>query len=146
MQPGRYTELFFLDEATALAAGHRPCGMCRNSSYLAFKKHWLSANEKSPDMPVADMDKLLHAERNQRQADGEWFRQLADLPSGVMVHWKQEVHIWDGTSLRRWAPTGYDAPECIAEPSSEVVLVTPPSVVRAIAAGYAVQTHESSRT
>lgn len=143
MQPGRYTELFFLDEATALAAGHRPCGMCRNPSYSAFKRHWLSANECAHDMPIGEMDKLLHAERINRRTDGEWLRRLADLPPAVMVRWNQEVHIWDGTSLRRWEPTGYSAPVTVDKHVSEVVVITPPSVGRAIAAGYIVQMHES---
>ena len=145
MQPGRYTELFFLDEATALAAGHRPCGMCRKPSYSAFKSIWTQANGMPPDMPIGEMDKLLHAERTNRLADGAWVRRLADLPPGVMVHWNNDIHLWSGSSLRFWAPEGYGAEQRVDEfESSEVRLATPPSIVETIAAGYPAQLHKSA--
>jgi hypothetical protein len=91
-----------------------------------------------PDMPIREMDKLLHAERTNRLADGAWVRRLGDLPAGVMVHWNNDIHLWSDSSLRFWAPEGYGAEQRVDEFESEVRLVTPPSVVKAIAAGYLV--------
>lgn len=146
MRSGQYTELFFLDEATALAAGHRPCGMCRKPRYTSFKTHWLRANSMRPDMSIDEMDKLLHAERLNPQTDGDWLNSFSMLPPGVMVYWEQAAHLWDGTSVRRWTPTGYGHPIAPHDLASKVRLVTPPSVVRAVADGYAVQVHASAQS
>ena len=105
---------------------------------------WTQANGIPPDIPIGEMDKLLHAERTNRLADGTWVRRLAELPTGVMVHWNNDIHLWSGSSLRLWAPEGYGAEQRVDEFESEVRLVTPPSVVKAIAAGYPVQLHKSA--
>ncbi len=144
MQPGRYTELFFLDEATALSAGHRPCGQCRKPAYTLFKSHWLQSNSRPSDTTIADVDKALHAERTNRSDDGDWLRPLDSLPSGVLVHWNTSVHLWNGAELRQWPPTGYGAATDVAKPSMLVLLRTPPSVVNAIAAGYTIQMHPTA--
>ncbi|HET9257471.1 MAG TPA: hypothetical protein VFO16_20030, partial [Pseudonocardiaceae bacterium] len=83
--PGKLTELFFLDEATALAAGHRPCGECRNRDYRAFKKAWANAH---PDdgTSAATIDNRLHADRLCDPGIRRTYpAQLADLPDGAMV-------------------------------------------------------------
>src|SRR5262245_55986026 len=89
MTPGRYTELFFLDEATALAAGHRPCGECRRSDYRRFRTAWLAGNPGrgiAPGAPIAALDRELH--RDRLAADGRqrtFPAPLATLPDGVIV-------------------------------------------------------------
>ena len=89
MAPNRYTELFFLDEATALAAGHRPCATCRRDDYNAFKTLWLSANAdvaSNTNGTIEEIDRRLHAERV--DASGRkctWSARLDELPDGSMV-------------------------------------------------------------
>ncbi|MBB5428325.1 hypothetical protein HDG40_006512 [Paraburkholderia sp. JPY158] len=144
MQPGKYTELFFLDEATALSAGHRPCAMCRRADYLSFKAHWLSANRFTSDMTAQQMDAKLHIERFNRGTTSEWRQSLQALPAGVFVIWDGVPHLWNGTRLFRWTDTGYvDSlhPEIF---TVTVELLTPPSVSKAIRHGYAVQLHPTT--
>ena len=66
MSPGRYTELFFLDEASAFAAGHRPCGECRRADFAAFKAAWFAGNATTDlgwNPPITQVDAILHRER-----------------------------------------------------------------------------------
>jgi hypothetical protein len=145
MKPGRYTELFFLDEATALGAGHRPCAMCRRQDYLAFKSLWLAANGFEPGMNVAELDGRLHIERAHRGTGNEWRRPLAALPAGVLVIWRAAPCLWDGAALRPWSSTGYGHALTPDSPSTTTVeLLTPPSIVNTIRQGYAVQIHDGA--
>lgn len=144
MQPGRYTELFFLDEATALSAGHRPCGMCRNAEYASFKTHWLDANGFAAGTSVGELDKVLHSERMSRSEGDAWRESLASLPGGVLVVSDDTPCLWDGESLFPWSPTGYGRELIPRSLPSIVLLLTPPSVVNAIRDGYRVQVHQSA--
>jgi hypothetical protein len=148
MAPGRYTELFFLDEATALAAGHRPCAECQRSRYLEFRRYWTAANASATagGPPSADsMDDALHAERvdaerRQRTYIERWSR----LPSGVMVADDDDraclVH---AGRLVSWTPAGYGA--ALPRSATEAMRVlTPRSVVGAIGRGYPVRVHVSA--
>src|SRR5438128_10993579 len=89
MTPGRYTELFFLDEAVALAAGHRPCAECRRERLNAFRKAWRSAHPGTSDSPLpsaGEIDRRLHAERTRPDRSKRVFEaSLGELPSGVFV-------------------------------------------------------------
>ncbi len=89
MAPSSYTELFFLDEATAFAAGHRPCGECRHSDAKRFKNLWLEANGallQGKSGTMANMDAILHSERIGRDdAQRRWEARLSELPDGAMV-------------------------------------------------------------
>lgn len=145
MQPGRYTELFFLDEATALAAGHRPCGECRRDDYNHFKRAWLLGNYRSNDTTIADIDAAMHAERISNVNDVARVRELGTLPPGVLVDWGGNPHLWNGDSLLKWAPQGYVAVDSCWLKTSNVRLITPPLVERALAAGYVARLHESAR-
>jgi hypothetical protein len=135
LQPGRFTELFFLDEATAFAAGHRPCALCRRADYDRFRTLW---SERHPGESGADaIDGRLHAERladggrAQRHHDAP----LDDLPDGAFVLRDGEPWLVRRDSLRRWSPGGYG--ERIARPAGErAVLITPPSVVAVLRAGF----------
>ncbi len=150
MTAGRYTELFFLDEATALAAGHRPCGECRRTDYRRFKAAWLAAN---PDrglgggVPIGAIDRELHRDRLIPGGLQRTFAaDVAALADGVSVTRGSHgapLLIWDG-ALWPWSPEGYGAPE--PKPEAEVVTVlTPASTVMTIAAGYTPGVHESVR-
>ena len=160
MAPRRWTELFFLDEATAFAAGHRPCGECRRQDYLAFKAAWGRAHGLSGDsteVSIAAIDRRMHTERVARmntervaRMDGKAeFREPVDgLPAGVFVTLPDSEGAWvvSGSRLLRWSPDGYDAARPLPLGKSAVLgqtvaLLTPPSVALAFAAGYAPVLH-----
>ena len=146
MVPGRYTELFFLDEATALAAGHRPCVECQRSRYLLFREHWLAANP-APGLrgapSVDDVDSVLHAERlDGKRGKQTYVERLSRLPSGVMVADGDDVYLVHAGALRLWTPAGYGAAQ--RSTSDRARVLTPRSIVRAIAGGYPVALHPSA--
>ena len=140
MKPGRYTELFFLDEATALSAGHRPCAMCRRQDYLTFKSLWLATKGFEPGMNAAELDGRLHVERTHRGTGNDWRQPLTALPAGVLVMWHAAPCLWDGAVLRPWSSMGYGHALAPRDPST-ADLLTPPSIVNTIRQGYAVQIH-----
>ena len=149
MTPGRYTELFFLDEATALAAGHRPCGECRRPDYLRFKEAWVAAN--SPGMSaskvaVAEMDRVLHADRvSERRGQRRFMAPFGELPDGTMVTVDGSEDAWllAGGAAWRWKWDGYCDPQRFDE-RREVTVLTPRSIVGALAAGYCPVLHPSA--
>nr|MBA3348865.1 hypothetical protein [Actinomycetota bacterium] len=104
LRPGRFTELFFLDEATAFAAGHRPCALCRRGDYVRFGELW---REFHPGDTGADaIDLRLHDERGataQRQHEAP----VAELPDGAFVLHRREPWLVLGAELLRWSPAGY---------------------------------------
>jgi hypothetical protein len=152
MTPGSYTELFFLDEATALAAGHRPCAECRHARFLDFCTAWRSAHpgDGGPRRrPGADeIDSRLHAERVTSDRSKRTFTAALDeLPDGVFVtpdaSGGQAYLVWGG-GLLPWSPGGYGRPRSRPQGVSAVVL-TPPSTVAAIRAGYVPEVHASAQ-
>jgi hypothetical protein len=140
MTPSRYTELFFLDEATALAAGHRPCAECRRERFNAFRAAWQTALGLS-SLPTADeIDRRLHTERvGLHRVKQTFVAGLKDLPNGVFIEHdggegKEAYLAWDDCLLP-WSPGGYT--ERLARPkNAEVIVVTPRSTVEVIRAGY----------
>ena len=143
MVPGQYTELFFLDEATALAAGHRPCAECQRSRYDLFRTHWTARGRALPG--ADDLDDVLHAERLDGRAKRTYGERLARLPSGTMVaDTDGQAYLVHGTTLVRWSPGGYA--ETMPRPSdARWRVLTPRSIVRALARGYPVDVHASAR-
>jgi len=139
MTPGRYTELFFLDEATAFAAGHRPCFECRRADALAFRAAWSKAFPA--DLAAAgDMDRALHPERTCRPARRPVVADAAALPDGAFLFRSEEPEtplLASSGALWRWTPEGYYA-VCGASGRSGILL-TPPRTVAVLAAGYPVQ-------
>ncbi|MDX6618343.1 MAG: hypothetical protein QOK36_729 [Gaiellales bacterium] len=135
LQPGRFTELFFLDEVTALAAGHRPCALCRRADYVRLSQIWRS---RHPDQIGADaIDLQLHGERiapgtrTQRHYEAA----LGDLPDGAFVVREGVAWLVLGSRLLRWTPAGYD--ERRARPRREqATVITPPSLVAVLRAGW----------
>jgi hypothetical protein len=138
MAPRRYTHLFFLDEATALAAGHRPCAECRRADYEAFRRCWASAHRRRESLPSADaMDAVLHRER--ALVDGRrrtWPAAAADLPDGTFAVLDDDPWLLRSGSLWRWTPGGYRHRR--PAPPVPLAVLTPPSTVAALRAGYPV--------
>lgn len=135
MQPGRYTELFFLDEATAFAAGHRPCALCRRADYVRFLDIWA---ERHPGQAGADVvDAQLHAERVDPRTKSHRRHRAAldDLPDGAFVIADAAPHLVLGDELLRWTPAGY-TDRRRRPPKTDVELVTPPSLVAVLRAGW----------
>jgi hypothetical protein len=123
LQPGRFTELFFLDEATAFAAGHRPCALCRREDYVRFLA---IVNATGAD----EIDAQLHAERvAPRHA-----AQLADLPDGAFVLEDDAPWLVLGDALLRWTPDGYTAR--MSRSKRRTRLLTPPSLVAVLRTGW----------
>jgi hypothetical protein len=127
MQPGRFTELFFLDDATALAAGHRPCALCRRADHEFLVAIW---RELHPgDRGAAAIDARLHAER-WLPAGGRRLHRVAlpSLPDGAFVMHDGGPHLVLGGALLPWSPGGYRVP--VRAPAGRAVdLITPPSLV-----------------
>jgi hypothetical protein len=135
LQPGKFTELFFLDEATALAAGHRPCALCRREDYDRFTDIW---GQLHPGQAGADaMDLQLHAERVDpvTRAHRLHAAALDELPDGAFVREAGEPWLVLGEELRRWTPAGYR--ERRPRPRGRCTLVTPPSLVAVLRRGWA---------
>jgi len=134
MAPGRYTELFFLDEATALAAGHRPCAECRREDYVHFRELWseLHSGQGSADA----IDDQLHSERlaspRQRRLHETT---LGELPDGAFVLQGSTPCLLLGSRLLSWSPGGYEDAGPI-EASREVRVITPPSLVELLRRGW----------
>jgi hypothetical protein len=148
MTPGQYTELFFLDEATALAAGHRPCAECQRDRFNLFRELWAKANPELTDVarPAATViDAALHLERLGRSAQARrWCNSLEDLPDGTFITGdEQTAYLALKHQLLRWSPFGYErsAQQAINYPAR---VLTPASLVRALAAGYPVGLHSSA--
>jgi hypothetical protein len=157
MRPGFYTHLFFLDEAIALAAGHRPCAECQRERFLAFREHWAAANPTlagSPRPLATTIDDALHHERiTGGRRRGRLPRKitytaaLADLPDGTMVVLPDTptAHLILGGQLLPWSFEGYDEP--VTRPADATVMVlTPRSTVGALAHGYQPLLHPSALT
>jgi hypothetical protein len=127
MQPGRYTELFFLDEATALAAGHRPCAECRRADYLGFVERWLQLHPGKSRADAVDM--RLHTERLDPTGGRRLHESaLASLPDGAFVLRDGEPYVVVGAALRLWTPAGYTTRVARGNRETATVL-TPPSLV-----------------
>jgi hypothetical protein len=150
MSPRQYTELFFLDEATALAAGHRPCAECRNADYRRFKELWIRTNRdavpRSSNVSAEQMDQVLQAERMHADGSKRTYAVASDsLPDGVIVTFPEEADaylLWQ-KALLRWTPAGYDLRRLL-ETTAIVKVLTPPSIVRTIAAGYVPALHPTA--
>jgi hypothetical protein len=144
MKPNRWTQLFFLDEATALSAGHRPSATCRHEDYQWFRRCWARAHDTP--VPSADqLDRCLHGDRLSRPRTKRTFRErIESLADGVFVLYDEEPWLVWGTRVLHWTPGGYDRdrPRPMKE---EVTVLTPRGTARAIAAGYAPAVHPSAR-
>ncbi len=144
LRPGRYTELFFLDEAVALAAGHRPCAECRHGAYQKFRRLW--AGERGLERPPSAgvLDDVLDRERalsaGERRTRPE---PVADLPDGVFVVLDDGAHLVVGGGTRPWSPSGYGAWRALPA-GADVPVLTPPSTLAVLRAGYRARLHPTA--
>ncbi len=145
MPPGRWTALFFLDEATALSAGHRPCGYCRRADHQWFAESWRAGRGLPVRPRAAQMDVELHAERVDARTRRKVTRTavLGDLPDGTMICHADTLGLWCDGSLLPWSLEGYRAPVPVSA-RSVGTLLTPPSIVAALRAGYRPMVHPSA--
>lgn len=145
MPPGRWTALFFLDEASALAAGHRPCGYCRRADHRWFGASWQAAKDLAVRPYAGEMDIALHAERVVSRTRAKITRpvELGGLPDGAMVDYLGGPALVSAGHLLPWSFDGYGAPALI-DPGTTVGLLTPPSIVAVLTAGYRPLVHPSA--
>lgn len=142
-RPDRLTELYFLDEPTALAAGHRPCGECRHQDYRRFKAAWASAHPDAGDR-AADIDRRLHADRLGPEGARTHVAPLTSLPDGTMVEQDDRFWLVRGAFLYAWTFGGYDAVRPRPDFTADVTVRTPRATVATLRAGYRPAYHPSA--
>jgi hypothetical protein len=146
MSPGHYTELFFLDEAVALAAGHRPCAECRRERFNAFRDAWIRYRDpRGRITPLADqIDRELHGTRiDRRKGKITYQASLNSLPDGCFVQIEGSSYLVWGDTLLLWSPEGYQKRR--HRPNDRTVtILTPEPVVRCIRQGYRPEIHNSA--
>ena len=147
MSPGRYTELFFLDEAVALSAGHRPCAECRHDRFIAFRNAWLRCDHADSRMPLRapEMDADLHAARIDRHRNKVTYQAaLNPLPNGCFIEFDGSPWlIWDD-ALLLWTPERY-AKKRPRPTGVTVTVLTPRPIVECLRRGYTPDLHDSRR-
>jgi hypothetical protein len=144
--PNSFTRLFFLDEATAFAAGHRPCAECRFAEYQDFRSRWGRAGRPARRPGADELDKALHAERLRADGSRRTHRErVADLPDGAMIA-DRERRAWllHGGRLLLWTPGGYTERRAAPAAATRVVVLTPRSVVGVLRAGYVAGVHPTA--
>jgi hypothetical protein len=138
-----YTELFFLDEPTAFAAGHRPCFECRRGNALQFAEAWRQAHRLSARPTSGAMDRALHDERLSGRAKRLHRRAIESLPDGAFLALDGGAFAVRGNVLLHWTPDGYDARR--KRPRRGLVdVLTPPAILGVLAAGYRPRWHPSA--
>lgn len=145
---GNYSELFFLDEATALSAGHRPCAECRRNRYNEFKALWCAANlddASAAEVSIARIDQQLHAERA-ISGGGKvtYHAALQSLPAGTFIELNGAAYLYWAHRLHLWSAAGYSQPKLQVAPSTMVSVLTPASIVGVLSRGFVPQVHESA--
>jgi hypothetical protein len=138
MAPNRWTELFFLDEATAFAAGHRPCFECRKEDAKRFKLSWIKGNPSydfSMTTSIKYIDEIIHRERIVRHKQTVELSALSDLPDGTFIQVNDDPCLFTNGMLRRWTPFGYDG-TITSSDTSILTILTPRSIVNAFREGY----------
>ncbi len=139
-----YTELFFLDEPTALAAGHRPCFECRRKDAEAFADKWREAQSLRTRPYADEIDEVLHRERLDGRTKRLHRRVIDELPDGAFVVLEEGAFAIRSDALLRWTPEGYDASK--SRPRRVIVdVLTPPAILAVLCAGYAPKWHPSAK-
>jgi hypothetical protein len=137
----RYTALFFADEVTAFAAGHRPCFECRRADATLFAQKWAEA--KGVRVPKApEMDEVLQAERLNGREKRTHEMPIGELPDGAFIAKDDVAFAVRGSHLLRWSERGYV--DKLARPRGAVDVLTPPSMVAVLKAGYPARWHPSA--
>lgn len=139
MAPNRYTELFFMDEATSFAAGHRPCFECRREDYKKFKTLWLKGNPEyhfDEKTSIQKIDDILQSERMNRDKSKVLFEEdMKNIPNGTFVLFNNQPYLISNGLMYQWSPFGYEAG--VALPNiAKLFVLTPKSIVNTFRAGY----------
>jgi hypothetical protein len=139
MSPGLWTELFFLDEATAFAAGHRPCFECRRDYANMFKTAWLAGNPEygfDKKTAIGKIDEIIHQERIDKNGNKVTFEaDVQGLPNGTFIQVNGEPYLVADSQLSYWTPAGYEKPGLPIK-AGQVTVLTPRSTVNAFSTGY----------
>jgi len=147
MTLNRWTELFFLDEATAFAAGHRPCFECRREDAVRFKSCWIKGNSAYGfDMktPIGEIDNILHNERiDARGGKVTYEALLQELPDGTFIEIEGKAWLVAGGYVHGWTPFGYEKGKVLPG-GQRVKVLTPRSIVNAFRSGYVAQISDRS--
>jgi hypothetical protein len=138
-----YTELFFLDEPTALAAGHRPCFECRRKEAEAFAQAWANARRLRRRPAAGAMDRVLHDERLNGRTKRLHRRPIDGLPDGAFIALDDEAFAVRGKRLLHWTPQGYNARR-LRPRRRKVDVLTPPSILAVLDAGYQPHWHPTA--
>jgi hypothetical protein len=141
MAPKRYTELFFLDEATALSAGHRPCRECRYADYQRFRLLWEGCIGGPAGADAMDMQ--LHRERLSGKTKRTFRSEVEELPDGTYVALDGDAWLVLGDELLAWSNAGYTKRR-LRPARMEVEVLTPRSIVAILAAGFRPGVHPSA--
>ena len=144
MSPNRYTELFFLDEAVAFAAGHRPCAECRRERYNAFRDAWARTKQRNNPPSADEMDLELHPARIDKRKKVTYETPLRLLPDGCFVQIMGGAYLVLGDALLLWTQGGYARRE-VRPKGSVVTVLTPKPIVGSFREGYEPEIHESRR-
>jgi hypothetical protein len=140
MAPGSYTELFLLDEATAYAAGHRPCAECRRAAFRAFRDLWSEVHGPSS---ATEIDASLHTARTRRDRTKVTFAADARLlPDGTMIGLPDGPALLQGNAALPWTPAGYGRP--LPRPDGRVDILTPAPLVELFRRGLTAAVHASA--
>ncbi len=146
MTPKRYTELFFLDEATAFSAGHRPCAECRRKRFNEFKSAWFQGNEsllKNEKLSAPNMDKAIHEERIFKKEKVTFNAKLSSLPTGTIIQIRSAAFLLWNHNLYHWSYSGYTEAKIAYSWNEEVIVLTPKSYVKTFSNGFVPEVHES---
>jgi hypothetical protein len=141
-----YTELFFLDEVTAFAAGHRPCAECRRADFNRFMDCWREAFNIPGKLKVDAVDEVLHRERCVWGAGWEQvdLKTVTDCPEGGCVSTNDSAYALRGGMALPWNFSGYDDPVSLSSLQGPLQLLTPPSIVKVFQNGYKPLWHSSA--
>lgn len=139
MVPNRYTELFFLDEATSFAAGHRPCFECRRDDSDKFKALWLKGNPEyhfDEKTSIKKIDDILHKERMKRDRSKVTYEEkINSIPDGTFILIEGNAYLFFKNKIYLWSPFGYDKGIDFPK-TNKLTVLTPKSVVNIFRAGY----------
>ena len=139
MAPGQYTELFFLDEATAFAAGHRPCAECRREDFIRFKSLWVLANPVygfDLKTPIAQIDEVIHRERLKEDGSKNTFETSGkNIPDGTFILHENNPFLLMNGQMYQWFPEGYGKATPMLSPK-KIISLTPASIITTFRQGY----------
>ena len=144
MSPGAYTELFFLDEATAFAAGHRPCGECRRERYSQFKDLWVRANLKNQanEIKISVINRTMHKERIHKRVKVTYKAYIKDLPDGTIFSDNGSAYLVFNEKIYLWSFEGYRLLDTVNF-ADKVDVLTPQSIVNIFKMGFLPGVHDS---